>query len=77
MEHNVEAESEGDNEEGVPDQEQEERLQDFVEHGDVNVIPGNFLENVLDSFYTKSKPGARGELPRGKKNCRIGKRIVT
>ena len=52
MEHNVEAESEGDNEEGVPDQEQEERLQDFVEHGDVNVIPGNFLENVLDSFYT-------------------------
>ena len=45
MEHDVEAEGEGDDEEWIPDQEEEEGLQHFVQHRDVHVIPQQQLIN--------------------------------
>ena len=61
MEHDVEPEGEGYDEEGVPDQEQEEGLQHFVEHRDVHVIPepDNTMINrncVFPQLTTSSQP---------------------
>ena len=40
MQHDVEAKGEGHEEEGVPEEEGEEGLEHFVEHGDVDVVSG-------------------------------------
>ena len=57
MEHDVEAEGEGDDEEGIPDQEEEEGLQHFVQHRDVHVVPQQhlimgFVFNILSLNVT-------------------------
>ena len=50
MQHDVEAEGEGDDEEGVPDEEQEERLEHLVQHRDVHVVSKQTLTNEGFSF---------------------------
>ena len=40
MQHDVESEGEGHEEEGVPEEEGEEGLEHFVEHGDVDIVSG-------------------------------------
>ena len=40
MQHDVEAECESDDEEGVPNEEEEESGQNFVEHCHVDVVAG-------------------------------------
>ena len=42
MQHDVEPETEGDQEEGVPDEEGSESFQYFVEHRHVDVVLGQF-----------------------------------
>ncbi len=39
MKHYVEAEGKGDDEEWVPEEEEQEGLQHFVEHRDVHIVP--------------------------------------
>jgi hypothetical protein len=39
MKHYVEAEGKGDDEEGIPEEEEQEGLQHFVEHRDVHIVP--------------------------------------
>ena len=39
VKHDVEAEGKGNDEKGIPDQKLEEGSQNFVEHGDENVVP--------------------------------------
>jgi hypothetical protein len=39
MKHYVEAEGKGYDEEGVPEEEEQEGLQHFVEHRDVHIVP--------------------------------------
>ena len=41
MKHDVETQGEGDDEKGIPDEEQEKGLKHFVEHRDVNIVPGD------------------------------------
>ena len=39
MQHDVETQGEGDEEEGVPDQEGDEGFENLVEHGHIDVVP--------------------------------------
>ena len=49
MQHDVEPETEGDQEEGVPDEEGSESFQYFVEHRDIDVVLGQFRMSSYQS----------------------------
>ena len=49
MQHDVEAEAEGDQEEGVPDEKCSESFQNFVEHGDIDVVLSQFRMSSYQS----------------------------
>ena len=55
MQHDVESESKSHEEKRIPEQERKESLEDFVEHGDVDVVLGK--PGVLGHQHDHLHPG--------------------